>query len=914
MNADDWKRLRELFHGALEQAADERDAWLASECDAPDLLRQLREMLAADAEPSDPGEEMVTASLQSLADNSHRDVGKSLGPWRIIEELGRGGMGSVFLAERADDEYRRQVALKLIRGFPDAASLERLRAERQILADLNHPNISAMIDGGTTDDGQPYLVMEYVDGVAVDQWCGDRRLSPGQRVTMFREICSGVRYAHANLVIHRDLKPSNVLVTAEGRPVLLDFGIAKLMQPSAADKDPETGPTTRGPRYYTPGYSSPEQLSGAPVTIASDVYSLGKLLAALLAAGRAESDPMPRDLAAIIERATAEEVAERYSSVESLDADLANYLEGRPVQAASRRLGYRAWKFIKRHRLAVGAAAFAVVVMTGMVGQILLESQRSRAAERQAQIEARNAEQVLGFLIGLIESAAPAQARGESVTVFDVFEEGRKRISPEAIADPALRARTLFALGSVYRALEEHVVAQELLAESARLARQLGDVEAEVRALNVLGMSAVLSTERDVAAEALRRSVELVRSHPGIDPGERASAINNLGLMLLEFDDRDRGRELIAEALEIREEAGLAEERIATSYHNLAEAEDLLGNHREAMRLYRKALEIKERTIGRMHPSYANSLHGLGLAASKIGEWNVRRESVEQQLEIRTQLFGPDAPVLHRDYNELANLHHDMGRYTQAIEAYNRARELDAAAVGGASNEWLLANNIGAAFKDLGMPERAEQLYRESVSLRTERFGDDSTNTARARHNLASVILEQGRPGEACAIADRALAVRLRDLGEAHPESIATRFLSVRIDHASDPLPDRLERMAELIEEWTAASSETSSGVLQARSVFGRALLDDRQLAHARTELESTIDHYRTQLVEDHPLAAALELELVRLDLLEDRAESARARLEAQRQTLLQSFPESSRYRRQLGCLERGEQDPACWR
>jgi len=910
MSAGDWKRLAALFHGALEQIEDARDAWLASECEDDEILQQVQAMLAADAEAGDPAEELVAATLHDLTSGGPGVAGKSLGPWRIIDELGSGGMGSVFLAERADDEYRRRVALKLIRGFPDPASLDRLRAERQILADLNHPNIAAMIDGGTTDDGQPYLVMEYIEGVPVDQWCKETLPSLRQRVALFRLICDAVQYAHRNLVIHRDLKPNNVLVTAEGRPVLLDFGIAKLMQPDSNEPDQ----VTRGARYYTPGFSSPEQLAGAPVSTASDVYSLGKLFELMLAAGRGATEAAPQDLQAIVARATADDPVDRYSSVEALAADVANYLDGRPVQAASRRLGYRAWKFVKRNRLAVGTAAVAAVAMLGLIGQVVVESQRSREAEAQARVEAANANQVLEFLVELIESAAPGEARGEDVTVMQVLEQGRERISAEAIADPALRVRTLFALGNVYSALEVQAPAQELLAESARLARELGDVEEEVRALNVLGVSAVLVDDRELADEALRRAAALARAYPDIEAGERASAINDLGLMMIYFEDRQRGRELIAEALTIREEAGLAERRVATSYHNLGVAERQLGNYREAMRFYRKALEIKARTIGRIHPSYAISLRGLGKVAAKVGEWELRRDSIDEALEIRLELFGPDAPALHRDYKDLADLYSDMGRFEKAIETYRRAMDLDSAAVGGGSNEWLFADHIGTAYKGLGLPERAEERYRHSIDLREARFGDDSATTAQARHNLAWVLLQQGRLEEARSIADRVLEVRLRELGEAHPDTIASLLLSERIDHAGQPSPDRLDRIAELISQLAEARSENSSGVLAARSAFVRMLLDDGQTERARAEMETTIDRYRTRLVEAHPLAAALELDLVRLDLLEDRTDSARARLEAQRATLLEAFPEDSRHRTKLACLDDGNTDPACWR
>ena len=910
MTGENWKKLEALFHGALERPENARDAWLAQQCDDAEMLQRVRAMLEADAEPTDPAEALVASSLDGLASDAGGGAGQRLGPWRIIEELGSGGMGSVFLAERADDEYRRRVALKLIRGFPDSASLDRLRAERQILADLSHPNIAAMIDGGTTGEGQPYLVMEYIEGVPADQWCRRQLPSVKERVALLREICGAVQYAHRNLVIHRDLKPNNVLVTAEGRPVLLDFGIAKLMQPDSEEPDQ----ATRGARYYTPGFSSPEQLAGAPVSTASDVYSLGKLFELVLAAGREDQKPVPRDLTAVVKRATADDPAERYSSVEALDADLANFLAGRPVEAASRRLGDRAWKFVKRHRLAVAAASVVATVILGLVGQIVLESQRSREAEAQARVEAANANQVLEFLVELIESAAPGQARGEDVTVMQMLEQGRERITAEAIADPALRARTLFTMGSVYRALESHQYAHELLAESAALARSLGDAEEEVRALNVLGMSAVLESDRVLAEDALLRAVSLVRENPDIEAGERASAINNLGLMYIDFDDVEEGRELIADALVIREEAGLAEERIATSYHNLAEAEDTLGNHREAMRLYRRALEMKERTVGRMHPSYANSLNGLGLASRNVGEWETSRAAIEEQMEIRTKLFGPDAPILYRDYNELAGNQLDMGRFEQAIENYRHAMRLEASSIGGATQEWLFLNNIGFAYKEMGLPGRAEEFYRQSVALRAARFGDDSTTTARARHNLARVLLQQGRLDEARALADESMAVRLAELGQSHPDTVASLLLSERIDHARDPSAERLGRMGQLISQLAEARSENSFGVLAARSAFARMLLDDGQTERARAEMEATIDRYRTQLVEGHPRAAALELDLARLDLIEGRTDSARVRLEAQRATLLDAFPEDSRHRAKLICLEDGNIDPDCWR
>jgi len=903
-----WDRIEMLFHGALEQPGTDRLEWLRRECGEDEaLFDQVRALLEADAETDSTLREGIDSSIRGLAEPAQAWRGRSLGAWRIVESLGEGGMGSVFLAERDDDEYDRRVAIKLIRGFPDPASLQRLRDERQILAQLNHPNVASMIDGGTTDDGQPYLVMEYVEGQAIDAWCRAQSIGLEGRIDLIRSLCDAVHHAHQRLVIHRDLKPENALVTADGRPVLLDFGIAKLLD---QDADPDGDASlTRAGRYYTPGFASPEQMHGQPVSTASDLYSMGRMLELLLdQSGRR----LPGDLRAIVEKATAEDPEHRYASMAALDDDLGRFLGGLPVAAAAGRWRYRARKFIVRHRWPLAASLVVALVAAGLVRQLVLESERSRLAEQQARVEAANANQVLEFLVELIEAAGPGAARGEDVTVQQVLAEGRDRISAEAIEDPALRARTLFALGSVYRALENHAAAQQLLEESARLARSLGDVTGEVRALNVLGMSGVLRHDREAAEPALERAVALSRAHPEIDAGERASALNNFGLFKLDFDELQAGRDLIAEALTIRREAGLAEQRIATSYHNLGEADDLLGNHREAMEWYRRALEIKARTVGRVHPSYANSLNGLQLSAGNVGEHDVRRRAVEEQLEIRTRIYGADAPVLYRDYNELAGLHHDMGRFELAIENYQRAMALDASAEGGGTNAWLLTNNISAAYKDLGLYPEAEALVRESIPLRSQRFGPDSTTTARARHNLARLLLLQARYDEAREEAEFALDVRRRELGDDHPDTLGSRFLVLRIEQAVAPTAERLDELRALIDRLAEARSESNVGVLAARATEAGLLADQGRLDEADALLEAVIERYRTQLVEGHPLADVLRLDRIRIDLMRGRTEAARTELAAVREAIQRTFPPDSVYRNRLRCLEQGASGPDC--
>jgi len=916
MSSEYWRRIEALFHGALDQPAEDRESWLAEQCgDDSELFDGVRELLAADSgeetATADPARSIVNRSVVKLPYALAPSTGQTIGPWRIVRELGRGGMGYVFLAERADEEYEREVALKLIRGFPDPASLERLRTERQILAGLDHPHIAAMIDGGTTGEGQPYLVMQYIDGVPIDRWCREQQPPIRRRIEMMMRVCDAVQYAHQNLVIHRDLKPSNVLVTNAGQPMLLDFGIAKLLEP---DQDGEAD-LTRAGRYYTPGFAAPEQMSGQPISTVSDVFSLGKLLGLLLGPGTPGSaGRVPADLEAIVRQATADASEDRYPSAASLRSDLERFLEGSPVEAAAPRLAYRFKKFLLRHRLGVSVAALVLVVSGTLVYRIVLESERAQAAEAQAVVEARNANQVLEFVIGMIEGAGPANAQGEPVTVLQAVEQASTPEALEVLDEPALRARVLSALGRLNRSLEYNQPAIALLNESARLSRELGDVAGEVEALSILGMSAVLNEDMDRGGDALQRAVELARAAPGIDPLLLAQALNNQGIYFNEIDDSEPAFARVSEALEIRRAVGAPDRTIATSLHNLGEVHDIAGQPREALNYYQQALDLKRKAVGRLHPSYANSLNGLNLAARQLGEYELARDAIEEQMAIRIELFGADQPILWRDHNELGGSYHDMGEYGKAIEHYTRAMELDARSPGGAARGWLFANNMAVAHRDWGQFDLAESLFRRSIELRTARFGADSLTTVRPYHNLASVLLASGRAGQAREALQPALERRRRELNPEHPDVLRSEALGLAIDQALGGEGDHIESMRTIIARMVEVTDEASMLVISARSLLGQTLLDQGNLTAARAELEAVAALLREQLKPDHALAVVRELDLAWIDFLEGRADAGVARLERHGQALQRQFPEDSVHRRQLDCLLDVQVDASCWR
>ena len=417
---------RDLFDRAIDLAPPERDALLERECPDLDRRARVRALLAAHDRA---GDSFLAQSAGELATAAIGRSGRRLGAYQIIREIGRGGMGAVYLATRADDTFHKQVAIKIVAApLGDEDLLRRFRRERQILAELEHPLIARLLDGGATEEGLPYLVMEYVDGRRVDDYCQNTPLSVDDRLRLFLKICGAVQFAHSNLVVHRDLKPGNILVTPDGEPHLLDFGIASLV---TADHESPSATRTDLGSVMTPDYASPEQVRGERVTVASDVYSLGVLLYGLLTGAPpydlhdkrpdeiyrvlTESEPtrpstvvarqgdralvrkLSRDLDAIVLMALRKEPTRRYASVALLADDVRRSLEGRPVVARGEAVSYRARKFVSRHRLGVAAAAAIVLsLVAGIVATTrqarLADEQRREAENQRARAERRFAD------------------------------------------------------------------------------------------------------------------------------------------------------------------------------------------------------------------------------------------------------------------------------------------------------------------------------------------------------------------------------------------------------------------------------------------------------------------------------------------------------------------------------------------
>jgi len=648
------QRLKDVFALALERPKEQRQAFLSEACGGDAGLRfEVESLLAAYDEPHHVIERADFAVSSILGAAGAGYEGKRFGRYRILRELGRGGMGAVFLAERADGEFEQKVALKVVRrNLADTGLERRFRQERQILAGLSHENIARLLDGGVGEDGEPFLVMEYVDGSPVDDYCEANGLSTEARLRLFLEVCDGVAYAHQHLIVHRDLKPSNVLVTPSGTPKLLDFGIAKILDPE------QLGEQTRTEhRAFTPEYASPEQVAGEPVTTAADVYSLGVLLRNLLQAGaarRVRRNPEARPLGVgddaqteatnlptrpekggawetghkffgvelrnIVAMATREEPGRRYPSVEQLAEDVRRYLAGLPIRAQHDSLTYRAGKFVRRNRSAVIAASLVVLALVGGIAATTWQAGVARAERDRARAALAKAERVSAFLSTALSYSNPAAA-GEAgnnrrdATINQMLDDVAPRVESELADQPEVRAALESTIGSAYLAQTRVADAERYL--NAALGGQLrlyGEEHPETaRTLAALAGAQTLRGDYGGAAQTVRRAIAAYRGlrlkgHDGLER-PMAEALALYGDILWSRGEYDASYAAYGEGLTLvplpqagdRElaatmKAGLGQSRYAQG--NLGEAASLL---REAVAEYRGQPRARWRLSGTLN-------------------------------------------------------------------------------------------------------------------------------------------------------------------------------------------------------------------------------------------------------------------------------------------------------------------------
>jgi serine/threonine protein kinase len=729
-----------------------------------------------------------TEADPAAAEVSTTETPEQIGPYRLVKQIGEGGMGLVYEAEQLEP-IKRRVALKMVkRGMDTEEFVARFASERQALAMMDHPAIAKVFDAGATAAGRPYFVMEYVEGIPINDYCDEHKLSVRERLELFVLVCEGVQHAHQKAIIHRDLKPSNVLVgTVDGQPApkIIDFGVAKAMDDSMFDN---TMTTSAGQLVGTPEYMSPEQtdMAAQGIDTRTDVYALGVVLYELLVGHlpfpsedlkdkgfyevlriiREDEPPKPSiraktlagssktlikvagnrsvaptglgrklrgDLDWITMKALEKDRTRRYETARGLGLDIRRHLDFEPVIAGAPSTTYKARKFIRRHRTGVAAAAFVfVAILLGIAGTTtgLI---RAVKAEQHARQEAETARKVSDFLVDLFEVSDPDRAKGNTITAREILDQGSLRIAEELEGEPLTQARLMNTIGKVYQNLGLY----------------------------------------EEAAPQLERALELRRSVSSADDVAAATLLADLGDLYYVKGRYDEAEAMLTEALAVMDrEGGQAENLdLALSINQLASVYRRQGKYDQAEPLYERALAIRSAALGPDDPEVARSYNSLAVLNWNRGNYQEAERLYKQALRLWENAYGSDHSDVAKGLNNLALLYHHQNRYKDAEPLYRRAAGIYEKVLGSAHPRLALAlNNLALCHFEQGQFDQADPLFRRALEIRETVLGPDHPAVGQTLNNLANLERSRGNFTEAEALYMRALQIRVGALGQEHPD------------------------------------------------------------------------------------------------------------------------------------------------
>ena len=809
MTSNEFEEIENAFQEALKLEGDARGAFLeVLERENPKIAHRVRNLLKADA-TNDTIAEPIAASLESLAlETEDPWLEKRIGDWRLTKRIGAGGMGAVFFAERADEQYTQTAALKLMGAqLLDENAATRFRAERQILANLNHPNIAKLIDGGSTEDGLPYLVMEFVDGVRIDEYCDGKSLSLHDRLRLFQKLCTAVDYAHRKLVVHRDLKPSNMLVTEDGEPMLLDFGIAKLLE--SDEYDVTMAQMGEGARVMTPEYASPEQVRGEPVSVATDVYALGVLLFRLLTGhspyGPSATTPreiesailgidpkkpsasiteyssydektptaddlsqmrslsverlrtaLSGDLDTIILKCLQKESDRRYATARELAADIERYLENRPIHARADSWSYKAKKFLVRNAKPVFATTAVIVAAISLVSFYTLRLADERD---KAELAAAEAEEVSSFLINIFREADPHNAQGDPATAIELLQSAEEKIG-ELDDQPILQSRLVQIIGDTYTNLGELSKAIELL-EWSRQVRQASFTEDPIshgRLLQDLAEAYRLSGELEAAERTMREciiqfEIGLHATHPQV-----LYLNGRLAVILADQGRKSEALALLQEKLKQRLQQNPQHDRNSLDmYGNTAHMLVDLGRFKEAESTHLEVVRLSKEIDGPLHPNTLIRTYNFALMRMRQYRFAEAEETFDEVIAGAQEVWPKTHANISRWVGTRALVKANLGRFDEAFSDFSGALESLRENQGEASSSYLSRlRYYCTALTMAGRLDEAALALEDAIVLSARNSGEHSVLTNLLRIRLAEVRNHQGRPGEALALLDLA--------------------------------------------------------------------------------------------------------------------------------------------------------------
>ncbi len=959
MSTHTWTDVKRIFQTAAELPVDQREAYLDDACAKHAGLRADVESLLQHHGADDALEPPSLQTVARIFENAETRgrVGCRVGAYELIRLVDSGGMGHVYLARRADGQFEKHVAVKIIRHGVDAHELRRrFLNEQQALAALDHAHIARLLDGGVTPDGLSYLVMEYIEGRPIDEYCDVNRLSTDARIDLFRTVCSAVHYAHQRLVIHRDLKPSNILVTEDGVPKLLDFGIAKLVDRGSGSS---TIPLARlSVPYLTPEYASPEQVRGETITTASDVYSLGVILYEMLTGRRphrhthgshqmlarmiveeeparpstavrkteevrrhdgtikatltpdgvsrvrdCEPDSLRRrlsgDLDNICLMALRKEPHRRYGSVEQFAEDLRRHRVGLPVIARKDTFTYRAVKFVRRNRAAVVAASLLVLALVGGI----IGTSAALVAVRRAQDKTLLMNEFLENML----AEADVNNVGRDLTVREMLDRAARRVADDFDGHPDVEAGLRTVIGNAYLSLRLPA-AEAHLKRAYELKRAIhGDEHPEIaESLHNLAVCAYVRSRLDDAERFAREALAMQARLTGEHDGKYIAILDDLAVILRTQGDLAGAEPLYQKALALnREIFGARHLETARTMNNYAVLLKLKGELDRAEEMYRKAIDIRREHLDDHH-AIATSLSNLGALLQARGDDAAAEPLYREALELQRKLLGPEHPAIAVTENNLAMLLISLHRLDEAQNLFTRALDSNRQRLGERHPQvGTLLFNLGSIHHRRNELEQAETMYRQALDIRIESLGEEHPDVATSLNGLGSILVDQNRLGEAEEYLQRGLAMRraLFPDGNSVIALSLEELLRLRIRQGNNVAAEALARESLAVRRRHLCENHPDIDFSAVR--LASVLIDQRQPDEAR----QLLDDVETHVSGRGDPAGMLRLELVReqarLRMLTGDPQAAERliqdALEAARNLFNESHPE---FRRTLRLLD----------
>lgn len=794
MNKERLNKVKELFDKASDINKDERESFISSECgDDTELKQEIVSLFSSLEETKDFLEKPLTISELDNTGFVDPYIGKEIGSYIIDGEAGVGGMGMVYSGKRNDKEFEQKVAIKILKhGISSDYLLKRFQIERQTLANLQHPNIARLLDGGRTSDGLPYLVMEFIDGIPITQYCTEKKLTIEQSLNLFRQVCSAVQYAHQNLVVHRDLKPGNILVTKDGTPKLLDFGIAKLIDEDLSDMS--DGLTKTGMWHLTPEYASPEQIKGEKITTASDIYSLGVLLYQMLTGVQPYkitnnspsyiskiiteekiikpsekvyertdeegkqffsdklSSKLKGDLDNIVAKAMHKDPSRRYVSVEQFSEDIRRHLIGLPVIAQKDTAAYRLNKFIKRHK--VGFITSVGFVLFLIISLVAIYWQASVAAKERdnAKLEALKTETVNKFLQDMLSSADPTEV-GRDVKVYDVLHKSALNLEKGFTDQPGIEAAIQKTIGITFTNLGEYDEAKPHLERSLLLNEKIYGKESVQAAESNYALALYYHWIGDLkTADSLyTKSLKIFRTDSNTPKRILAGAINDYGILMADNARYDKAKILHEESLNLfLKYAGEKDKETATSYNNLAIVLQELKELDKAEQYFNKALQLNIELLGENRPEVSTNYNNLAFIYVEKEQFDKAEEYFRKSLLLKEKYFGKEHSMVGFALANLSAIQERIGKYDEAEKNILASIKNLSSSVK-PDHIWMGMScfRYGKILIDKGEFSKAETYLNKALRIQKDNYSSDHPNVVSTESELGVVYYHLNKLAEA---------------------------------------------------------------------------------------------------------------------------------------------------------------------